>query len=125
VRSAYTREQPDPTPVGWPDADKPLSRQERYIGLGRLRPSGSDPVAADWDRLSPVGKNAWLWAETNRLILRGLEAWPRSQVLELFFEDLVANPIATYRRVCNFLDLETDDASATGARLGDPVNTRA
>lgn len=82
VRSAYTGDQEDPTPVGWPK-DRPLSKLEQYIALGRLRPAGSSAEDSPWHRLTPLEKNAWLWAETNRIIFDNLSRWPEDRVLVL------------------------------------------
>ncbi len=96
VRSAYTAEIPDPTPVGWLDPNRPISKLERYIALGRLRPCEDDPLAADWNRMTPVARNAWLWAETNRIILDGLERWPSDKIIQIRFEDFFKDPKISY-----------------------------
>ncbi len=106
VRSAYTNSLPDPTPVGWPGADRTLSKVERFVGLGRLRPVSVDPVNLEWDELSPVAKNAWLWAETNRIILRGLKRWPRDQVFHIRFETFFADLKGNYQALRAFMGFD-------------------
>lgn len=106
VRSAYTKEAPDPTPVGWLD-DRELSAMERYIALGRLRPTeDNDSIDPEtWQEMTPLEKNAWLWSETNRLILQGLEQWNPKNVLRIKFEEFFSNPVSGYEQIRAFLQL--------------------
>lgn len=124
VRSVYTAEVPDPTPVGWLDANRTLDKVERYIALGRLRPKPGDPLARTWDTLPPVAKNAWLWAETNRLILDGLAAWPADRVLVLRFETFFADPLANYGQVRRFLGIDGPLPESVPALLTHRINAR-
>jgi len=124
LRSAYTAEAPDPTPVGWPDKTRPLSERERYIALGRLRPREDDPLHDDWDDLHPIEKNAWLWSETNRLILDGIAAWPSANVLQVTFEDFCSDTQSVYQRVRRFLGLEGMIPSAAERLLAGRINAR-
>lgn len=124
VRSAYTAEVPDPTPVGWLDEGRPQTRVERYIALGRLRPCPGDPLEVDWPALTPVAKNAWLWAETNRLILEGLEAWSPGSVLTVRFEDLVADLTGQYAAIKRFLGLQETHSDAFTELTRRPINLR-
>jgi hypothetical protein len=124
VRSVYTSEVPDPTPVGWPDADRKLDKVERYIALGRLRPRPGDPLAKTWDKLPPVGKNAWLWAETNRLILDGLAAWPTDQVRVLRFETFFADPLGNYDQLRAFLGIDRPLPASVPGLLEKRINAR-
>ena len=105
VRSAYTAEVPDPTPVGWSEDGRPQTRIERFIAMGRLRPCPGDLLEVEWENLTPLEKNAWLWAETNRLILDGLDAWPSEAVLTVRFEELVADLDNQYVAIKRFLGL--------------------
>lgn len=107
VRSVYTSMVPDPTPVGWLD-DRELSDMERYIALGRLRPNGDDISEDQWDDMTPLEKNSWLWSETNRLILDGVQAWKPENVLHIIFEEFFKNPTVGYERVRAFLGLTGD-----------------
>ena len=124
VRSAYTDEVPDPMPVGWLDPERELSRRERYVALGRLRPGESDEEGSWWETLPAFDRNAWLWAETNRLILEGLEAWPEERVLQLRFEAFFADPLAGYAKVRAFLGLAGPVPEAVKVLLGTRLNTR-
>jgi len=104
VRSVYTSDRPDPTPVGWLDADVELSDLERYIALGRLRPLPADPVANKWPTMSAVAKNAWLWAETYRVVMDGVESsWNQDQVMIVRAEDMFADPAEKYHEIRDFL----------------------
>jgi hypothetical protein len=123
VRSVMTAENPDPTPVGWLDRP-PSTRVERYIALGRLRPAPHDPLAAEWPTLSAVARNAWLWAETNRLILDGLQAWNPQDVISIKFESLMADLGAGYESVRSFLGIVGPMSEATWRLCSAPINPR-
>lgn len=125
VRSAYTDETPDPTPVGWLDEGRSPTRLERFVALGRLRPREIDPEAAAWPSLPPIERNAWLWAETNRIILGAIESWPAEQVFWLRFESFVAQPLEMYRRLRKFLGIEAGEPEALRSLLDQPINRRA
>lgn len=103
VRSAVTAAEPDPCPVGWKADGARLSREERYIALGRLRPSPTNPLHQKWPSMDVIERNSWLWAETNRIILDSLKYWPEKQVLKLRLEDFAKNPIGIVREVLEFL----------------------
>lgn len=125
VRSAYTDAVPDPMPVGWLDPERELSRRERYVALGRLRPRNSDEEGSAWEQTPPFERNAWLWAETNRLVHAGRGAWPTEQVLEVRFEAFFADPLAGYARVRDFLELPGSIPPESAAVFQRPLNARA
>lgn len=108
VRSAYTAVRPDPTPVGWLDIDTSLTPLEKYISFGRLRPLDAEEPGSAWQGMGALERNAWLWAETMRLIHEGLANWDDEKVLILRFEDFFAAPLEQYPKVRAFLGL--DDA---------------
>ncbi len=91
VRSATTLEGEDPLPVGWPAADKAMSRREQFIAMGRIKPAKNTPDHAEWDGWSAIRRNIWLWRETN---LRLVEAAERhgGRALILPFSRLKADP---------------------------------
>lgn len=124
VRSALTSEDPDPTPVGWL-ARRPSTRIERFVELGRLRPAPGTPLAAEWDHLSPVAKNAWLWSETNRVILEGIESWNSDNVMCTKFEDLTANLSDRYAVLRRFLGIRDPMQQKTQQLLRRRINSRA
>ena len=124
VRSAYTDEVPDPTPVGWADLARKLTPVERFIALGRLRPLSDDPLVDQWPSMTPVERNAWLWAETNRLILEGLETWPEECIMQIRFEDFVTAPMKVYADIRAFLGIEDAMPAATQQILRYPINRR-
>ena len=68
VRSVYTDENPDPMPVGYVDRDA-LSPVEKFVEAGRLKMRDIDNATIIWHRYSAFQRNAWLWAETNRIVL--------------------------------------------------------
>ncbi len=124
VRSAYTKESPDPTPVGWLDSDRKLDGVERYIALGRLRPSEKDPLAASWPSLSPIAKNAWLWSETNRIAMKSIRDWPKQSVYWLKYEDFFSDPIIGYESLRQFLGFDWSVSSETLAVFDRKINAR-
>lgn len=123
VRSVYTDEVPDPTPVGWPDARRLLG-VERFIALGRLRPVEGSALHADWSKLSGIQKNAWLWNETYRLIFDALEVWPPDQVRILKFEEFFADLATSYQALRRFLGFKTDIPAAVQDLMAERINER-
>ncbi len=125
VRSATQAVGEDSAPVGWPPLGKALSAVERYVGLGRLAPRGNDILAPRWGLLDHVARNAWLWAETNRLILDGVAGRPPETTLVVRYEDFFSNPIASYRSLREFLGIRGEPTSQALERLSRPINRRA
>lgn len=64
VRSATWLSGEDPMPVGWPAPTKPLTARERFIGMGRIRPTAG-PELDLWSEWEAIQRNVWLWRETN------------------------------------------------------------
>ncbi|MGE4552252.1 MAG: sulfotransferase [Desulfovibrionaceae bacterium] len=118
VRSVYTDLAPDPMPVGYVD-DRPLSMQERFVALGRLRPRQDSELHHSWEHLPPFERNAWLWAETNRLILDNLQAVPEAQQLSVPMQALFS--LDSLGSILNFFDIndinERVVAEATTRRI--------
>ena len=107
VRSATTLAGDDETPVGWPPRAKPLTDVEQFVALGRWRPRVGDPWYDAWDaEFDHFERNAWLWAETNRVIVRAIESVPPEQLLVLRFEDFFRSLPETYPALRAFLGLE-------------------
>ena len=125
VRSSTTNEEPDPVPVGWPPKGKKLSKLERYINLGRISPRGNDPLYRKWSSLSVVAKNAWLWAETNRIIIEQLAEFDNDNVLTVRFEDFVSSPQIVYDEIRRFLCIEHPISTQTKALLTSRINSRS
>lgn len=124
VRSCTTNACPDPVPVGWSPEGKKLSKLERYISLGRLKPRVNDPLTKCWDSLSVVAKNAWLWAETNRLMFEQLASLPNDQVKYVRFEDFVTQPKDVYSEIRGFIGIDSPISEQTEALLVKTVNKR-
>lgn len=103
VRSVYVDESPDPMPVGYPDP-RQLSPTERYVAMGRLAPLPGSFHAKLWDSYSPFEKNVWLWAETNRLILEGIKAWPSALVKHISMNDMLTPK--GLRSMADFLQMD-------------------
>lgn len=71
----------------------------------RLRPRAGSPAAADWNDLSPLEKNIWLWTETNRWIADFLEPLEENRKLTLRAEDVfAADPLALRSLFALFAD---------------------
>ena len=124
VRSAITNEIPDPTPVGWLDR-KPINKLEKFISLGRLKHHSTNPIYNEWDSLSEISKNAWLWSETNKIIFQGIKSWTPDHVLVVRFEELSANTFETYLIIRKFLGYENLISKETTNILSSRINARA
>ena len=124
VRSVITNEVPDPTPVGWLDPERPMSQTERFIALGRLRPVIGHDVYEHWSQFDLVQKNAWLWAETYRVIMDGLESWSPDQYLVARFEELFADVDKGYDKIRRFIGLDHPISDVTHGLLHTRINHR-
>lgn len=124
VRSATVRAGIDVTPVGWAPPDKALSPVERFVALGRLAPRTGDPLAARWDDMGAVARNAWLWAESNRVLLDSLAAVPDSYALLIRFERFFASPLDGYTALREFLGIDGPLPSEARAVFERPINRR-
>lgn len=127
VRSATALEGDDPAPVGWPPRDKVLGDVENFIGLGRWRPRAGARWAAEWDRdFDHFERNAWLWAETNRVLLDALDRIDPAVVMRIRFEDFFPRLPHAYGELRDFLGLSPAMAPATLALLeGRRINHRS
>lgn len=123
IRSVVTNQVPDPCPVGWLDR-APSTADEHFVTLGRLRPRISDSIYLHWKQASQIGRNAWLWAETNRLILSGLTHFPPSQVLAIRFESFFADIRHGCNGVCEFLNLPPLPEASLSGLLRSTINGR-
>ncbi|MEP2705240.1 MAG: sulfotransferase [Paracoccaceae bacterium] len=125
VRSVYTSQRPDPLPVGWLDQELELSDLERYIAMGRLRPRKETEDSERWPQLTPVAQNAWLWAETYRVILDGLQSWPDSQYIIVRAENFFDNTVEEYDRIRKFLGFSWPLNDSVRTLLTKRINTRS
>jgi len=125
VRSAAQASGVDPAPVGWPPREKPLSAVERFIELGRLAPRQDDPLAPRWESFDHVARNAWLWSETNRLILDGIASRPPGSTFVIRYEQFFADPVSGYAELRKFLDLVAEPLPRVLDILRLPINRRA
>ena len=104
VRSVTWLEGEDPMPVGWPEPAKPLSARERFISMGRVRPT-SGPDADAWPGWGPIERNIWLWKATNHRLLDARDACPE-RVTMLDFALLPPDPGAFLARIADALRLD-------------------
>jgi len=126
VRSVYTSERPDPTPVGWLDINTDLTELERFIEFGRLRPFDAFDEGSWWQDATPVEKNAWLWAETYRLIFDGIDlSWNRKNIHIIKFEEFITDIPGQYAEVRSFLDIDGPMPAEVKKLFEKPVNRRA
>ncbi len=124
VRSAVQASGVDEAPVGWPPAGKDLSPVERFIELGRLAPRAGSALEDRWAGLDYVARNAWLWAETNRLIFDALERRPAENTFLLRFEEFFADPGRHYARLRAFLGLTGEPPAEALHVFATPINPR-
>ena len=90
VRSATIASGEDRQPAGWPDRSKTLTDREKFISLGRLKPSPHHRDRAAWPEWSAIQRNVWLWTTVNEHLHRFAGA--NANCHRLFFEDLVEEP---------------------------------
>ncbi len=103
VRSCTCIEGEDLLPVGWPALDKPLSDREKFIGMGRVRPSRGDADFIAWKTWSAIRRNIWLWRETNVRLAHCKDAFP-DRVKLIDFETLKGDPNAFWESISSFFD---------------------
>jgi hypothetical protein len=125
VRSAARADGVDPAPVGWPPRDKPLSPVERYVALGRLAPRAHDPLAPRWESMDHVARNAWLWAETNKLIFDAVERRRPDSTFVIRYETFFADTARHYAALREFLGVRALPAQRSTDMLRTPINRRA
>ena len=123
VRSATTLHGEDLLPVGWPDPDKPLSRREKFIQMGRIKPKPNSMDAAAWHSWSAVTRNIWLWRETNELILSAAKAHG-DRVLIIDFSLLKRNPTKFFNIICTHLELGRVKDSHLESEFANNVNKK-
>lgn len=109
VRSATCVSGEDPLPVGWPSADKPLTEREKFIALGRIKPTRQNPQYQHWKDWSPISKNIWLWQETNRLILEAARKHKNRSCI-LAFNELKNDRSRFLKNIIDFLNLPEPDS---------------
>jgi hypothetical protein len=115
----------DETPVGWPPPDKPLSKVESFISMGRWQPRQLSPERVDWESWSYVSKNIWLWAETNRVLLDSLASVPTTLIYYAKFEAFRTDPLGEYALIRRFLNLPGTISDEGSRRLtARPINYR-
>ena len=125
VQSATATAGQDKAPVGWPPRDKPLTPVEQFIALGRWRPRPDSRWAEAWDGWDHFERNAWLWAETNRVMLDAIEQIDPARVCVLRFEDFFGSLETAYPVLRDFLGIT--EALGTETRklmAGRPINHR-
>ena len=125
VQSATTVRGPDETPVGWSPRAKPLTPVEQFVDLGRWRPRPESPWAEAWDGWDHFERNAWLWAETNRVMLDAIQKIGEARVCIIRFEEFFGSVETQYPRLRDFLGFTAPISDTTRALMaGRPINHR-
>lgn len=110
VRSVTWLTGTDPMPVGWPHPDKELTMRERFVSMGRLRPTeGADKDA--WPSWGPIERNIWLWRETNARICDTHDRWP-DRVTLLDFSTIGDGSVPFLRSILDALELAGPSVAA-------------
>lgn len=126
VQSATTNSDVDEAPVGWAPNGKALSHVEQFIAMGRWRPRPGERWSADWtENFDHFEKNAWLWAETNRVILDALPLIDPGRLMILRFENFFSNLADSYSELRQFLGMTHPLPERTAALIAEkPINRR-
>lgn len=103
VRSVTWLTGTDPMPVGWPQPDKALSARERFISMGRIRPT-EGPALEHWPGWGAVERNIWLWQATNSRLCDARDRWP-NRVTLLDFATASDGIIPLLQSILDALDL--------------------
>lgn len=111
VRSVTATIGEDLLPVGWAAPEKPLTPREKFISMGRIRPSQGSKDADAWSDWSAIMRNIWLWRETNQLLLNAKDEQP-GRVLLLKFEEMEADPKDFLSRIANHFGLQQQGLDA-------------
>ena len=109
-------------PIGYVDRLE-LSMLEKNVAAGRLRPRAGTEVNDHWNSYTVFQKNCWLWAETYRIILEGVEDWPEERVKFFRFENLFTDP-EMIQSLLDFLGLEDIEYPDIKRILSQKMNAR-
>jgi hypothetical protein len=123
VRSATTNEIYDSKPIGYGPSDKYYRKEKKEIVLGRLKPGKNSIYYKKWKNFTALQKNSWLWAETYRIILKGLSNWPESDYKIFLFEDIFSN-IRGFRKLLDFIGLNDIDNCIINDIMAKKMNER-
>ena len=113
----------DRAPVGWPPLEKPLTRIEKFISLGRLQPKKDSEYFHIWDKWDHLEKNIWLWNETNSLILEQLKEI-KNDVFYLSYEEFIKDIPENYKKLREFIGYKGKINSKIQSLLEKKINRR-
>jgi hypothetical protein len=119
VRSATCMHGEDLLPVGWADENKPLSAREKFIALGRILPQPDTREREQWDEMSAIEKNIWLWRETNLALIRAGEKFPKRFMLLKFGDIHEQGGFAFFTRIADHLGLDHEAMKQAVLTQGD------
>lgn len=85
-------------------------RRQWYCGhpwdFARIHPKQNQPLAALWDTLTPLEKNAWYWAEVNGYIMKFFDSLPQWRKFELPSDLLFSADREVLNGLFNFIGVE-------------------
>jgi len=73
-----------------------------YDGL-RIVPQPDSEAGRNWEMYDAFKRNLWLWAETNRWIVRFCSSVPADRVLSVHSEDIFSGEEETWRKLYFFI----------------------
>ena len=100
-------------------------RRGYYSGRGQWDEGRITPLdtTLEWEKMSEIEKNSWLWNETNEFIERFKEQVPQGRILTIKAEDLYSSPETT-ESVCRFLGVDPLPRARIERALRKPVNVQ-
>jgi len=90
--------------------------------ITRITPREGSMEANRWDKMTPIQKNIWLWAETNRWILDFTKTLPAEDTLLLQSEKIFAGDDATLRTLFEFCSNQMPPQQKIQRILGRQLN---
>lgn len=96
--------------------------QSHNWDFARIRPRPGEPLAAQWDTLSPLEKSAWYWAQCNREAHEFLETLEKSRRMDLRAELLFAGDEKTLKDLFDFVNIDFPPREQVEEVLGQKIN---
>lgn len=88
--------------------------------IKRIVPTSHDPIYNNWKELGPVGKNSWLWVETNQFIEKFRKTIPEENYFYFDFSKLNTGQV---EKMNEFLGISISKSIISKA-IGKPVNVQ-
>lgn len=90
----------------------------------RIYPRPQNALFTDWEHLSPIDKNAWLWNETNQWISTFTKTLPSHQTLLIHAESLFEGEITTLEKLYQFAEAPFPPRRKVQHVLGRKLNSQ-